>query len=327
MKIRRFTAATTAEALAQVKAALGPDAVLLDTASVGGRVVVTAATDDAETAVAPQAELVGEVRQLIRAVRALVAQAPAPPLPDDADGLRRALVAQGVDAAIARALASAAARRTDAGRALPDAVRDVLAEATPPRAAARVRVFVGAPGDGKTTTVVKLAAHARRAGQRVVLAGADTWRIGATAELEAYGRALGVPVARVGSPAELHAAVAAHAGADLVLVDTAGASPGQADALAELSALVAAAGPEAGRTLVASATASGAAMAQLDAAFAPLAPDACVLTKLDAAAGAAALSVAWRRGLAVTHLGTGRRIPDDLEPATPERLARCLLAA
>ena len=62
-------------------------------------------------------------------------------------------------------------------------------------------------------------------------------------------------------------------------------------------------------------------------AFAPLRPDACMLTKLDLAPGGPMLGALWRQGLPVSHLAAGRRIPHDLEPATAERLARCLLAA
>jgi flagellar biosynthesis protein FlhF len=61
--------------------------------------------------------------------------------------------------------------------------------------------------------------------------------------------------------------------------------------------------------------------------FAPLAPAACVLTKVDIAPGAAPLAVLWRSGVPVSHVSAGRRIPDDLEAATPARLARALLAA
>src|SRR5207247_625834 len=115
----------------------------------------------------------------------------------------------------------------------------VTAAAAP---ASSVRLFFGPPGDGKTTTIAKLAAQARRAGRRVCLVGADTYRIGAAAELERYGQALGAEVRRAKDPVELGNALRDHGHADLVLVDTAGAGPAQQAELAELKALVAAAG-------------------------------------------------------------------------------------
>jgi flagellar biosynthesis protein FlhF len=92
-------------------------------------------------------------------------------------------------------------------------------------------------------------------------------------------------------------------------------------------ALVDAAGPEASRTLVASAASGPAAAERLCAAFAPLVPEACVLTKLDLAPAGPVLGQLWRHRIAVSHLGAGPRVGDDLEAATPARLARELVAA
>src|SRR6185295_5883674 len=142
-----------------------------------------------------------------------------------------------------------------------------------------------------------------------------------------YARALGQPVAAVAGAEELARALEATRDAELVLVDTAGVCPGQAEALDELRALLEAAGTDAGRTLVLSAAAGSWAARQTWDTLGPLNPDACVLTKLDLAPGGPVLGLCWRRGLPVSHLAAGRRIPDDLEPATPARLARCLLAA
>jgi len=315
------------QALAQVKAALGDDAVILETTYVPGGVSVAAATDADPVAGAGvrDRELVGEVRKLLRVVRDLVDERHRS-VGSDVLRFHRTLVAQGVDGVIAAALVRETSERLAQGGPLDAALAGALApeKRTAP---ARVRLFVGAPGDGKTTTIAKLAAQARRDGRRVALVGTDTYRVGASVELATYGRALGVPVLGAADPAALAGALARTRDADLVLVDTPGAGPGQAAELAEVAALVRAAGPEAGRTLVASAAAGSWAARETAQAFAPLAPDACVLTKLDLAPGGPMLGVCWRRGIPISHLAAGRRIPDDLEPATAERLARCLLAA
>lgn len=328
MKIRRFTGATMQQAVAQVKAALGAEAVILETAEVPGGVCVTAAMDD-EPAAAPVVrdhELIGEVRRLLGVVREL-ADDHRRGLGSDLLRLHRALVDQGVDGVIAAALVRDTAERLEETASLDAAVASALGGARGTELPARVRLFVGAPGDGKTTTIVKLAAQARRAGRRVALVGADTWRVGASAELATYGRALGLSVIPAVDQTQLAAALEAARDADLVLVDTPGAGPGQERELLEVRALVKAAGPEAGRTLVASAAAGSWAARETWHAFAGLEPDGCVLTKLDLAPGGPMLGVLWRRGVPVTHLAAGRRIPDDLEAATPDRLARCLLAA
>src|SRR2546430_16233513 len=55
MKVKRFTAPTMAEALKQVKATLGAEAVILETTEAPGQVTVTAAGDlDAPGAATPQ---------------------------------------------------------------------------------------------------------------------------------------------------------------------------------------------------------------------------------------------------------------------------------
>src|SRR5579885_2533574 len=282
MTLRRFTAPTAAAAFRAAKAALGAEAVILETQPAPGGVTVVAATDVDEAR--SHAELLAEVRALLGAVQDLVAaHTAAPPVPQAVVELAH-------------------------------------------RLSARVRLFVGPPGDGKTTTVAKLAARERAAGREVVLVAADTWRVGARAELEAYGRALGVRVARVREASDLAAVARAAPESARVLVDTAGAGPGDAAVLADVAALAAAAGPGAGVTLVASATSAPPAVARVCRAFAALAPDACVLTKVDAGAAGPLLEVLCRERLPVTHLATGRRIPDDLEAATPERLARAAAA-
>jgi len=333
MKLRRFSGATTAQAIARVKAALGPDAIILDTAAVAGEVTVTAAVDELPAAPPPRpgpldGELAAEVRQLLGVVRELVEDQwrhQVPGLGPELVPLQRALVAQGVDAVIAAALVQATARRLDAGTPLDAALAGTLGASVDDTR--RVRFFLGPPGDGKTTTIAKLAAQARRAGRRVALVSTDTYRIGAVAELETYGRALGAPCTAAADAGELRRALAAAAGADLVLVDTAGAGPDQERELAELAALVTVGGTAAGRTLVASAATGSRAACRTYGAFAALAPDACVLTKLDVGPAGPMLGVLWRAGVPVSHVAAGRRIPDDLEPATSDRLARCLLAA
>ncbi|MCW5893740.1 MAG: hypothetical protein KIT14_24770 [bacterium] len=239
MRIRRFTAPTMAEALRLVKAALGADAVLLETHTGADGVSVSAAVDD-DPGVLPgltpgggDAELLGEVRALMALVRELALPAGDD---DEARALLCRIVGQGVERELAAALVAAARRRAANGEPLADALVRALPE--PPAIDERVQVVFGPPGEGKTTTLVQLAARARCEGRRVCLVGADAVRLGAAAELSAYGRVLDVPVVRAATPDAVAAAVAA-ADADVVLVDTPGAAPGQKDELAELAALAA----------------------------------------------------------------------------------------
>lgn len=317
MKLSRFTGATMQDALRQVKATLGEDAVLLDTQPVRGGVVVTAAIDWDAAEVARRQDVAREGRALASAAYSAALDGP------DADDVARSLARQGVDGALAAALLRAITTRVPAGP-VGTALGDVFRTGAP---VAAVECFIGPPGDGKTTTVVKLAARARRAGAQVALISTDTHRVGAAAELEVYGRALGVPTARATSPAELQAAVRAFAQHDRVLIDTAGVGPGEIEARAELVALLDGLDASVARTMVASAGAGAVAAARTWETFAALQPSSGIVTKRDLAPGAPILTELWRAQLPIAHLTTGRRIPDDIETATPARLAESLLAA
>ncbi|HYR96230.1 MAG TPA: hypothetical protein VEM57_05800 [Candidatus Binatus sp.] len=325
------------EALREVKAALGAEAVILDTAEVAGVVTVTAATDVESEEPAPlpgpagaDSEVAGELRALVAVVRELVHEQrrqQVPALAPELFRLHRALLAQGVDGVIAAALLRETAERLTAGTALDAALAGALAGEPSAGRYQRVRLLLGPPGDGKTVTLAKLAAQARQTGRQVTLVTTDTYRVGAVGELETYGRALGAPVLVAANASELAGALAAAERADLVLIDTPGAGPGQTAELAELVALADAAGEGASRTLVASAATGSCAAERTWQAFGALRPDACILTKLDVAPGGPMLAMLWRRGVPISHVAAGRRIPDDLEAATPDRLASCVLAA
>ena len=91
-----------------------------------------------------------------------------------------------------------------------------------------VWLMVGVNGVGKTTTLAKLAQRETRAGHKVVMAAADTFRAAAADQLETWGGRVGTPVVRGkegGDPGAVVFDAIQHAsarGADLVLADTAG---------------------------------------------------------------------------------------------------------
>ncbi len=101
---------------------------------------------------------------------------------------------------------------------------DVPSEAGKPY----VIMVVGVNGVGKTTTIGKLAHQFKKAGKKVYLGAADTFRAAAVEQLVEWGHRADVPVIRQGmgsDPASvafdtLSSAVAN--GADVVIIDTAG---------------------------------------------------------------------------------------------------------
>ena len=104
-----------------------------------------------------------------------------------------------------------------------------------------VIMVVGVNGVGKTTTIGKLASQFKKAGKKVYLGAADTFRAAAVEQLEIWAERVGVPIVKqqMGSdPASvafdtLKSAVAN--GADVVLIDTAGRLHNKKGLMDELS--------------------------------------------------------------------------------------------
>ena len=91
-----------------------------------------------------------------------------------------------------------------------------------------VIMVVGVNGVGKTTTIGKLAYQFKKAGNKVVLGAADTFRAAAVEQLDIWGERVGVPVIKqkMGSdPASVAYDTVASSkanNADVVIIDTAG---------------------------------------------------------------------------------------------------------
>lgn len=104
-----------------------------------------------------------------------------------------------------------------------------------------VIMVVGVNGVGKTTTIGKLAAMLQKAGKKVVVGAADTFRAAAVEQLEIWAGRAGVDIVKqqMGSdPASVayDAVSSARAkGADVVIIDTAGRLHNRIDLMNELT--------------------------------------------------------------------------------------------
>lgn len=190
----------------------------------------------------------------------------------------------------------------------------------------RVICLVGPTGVGKTTTVAKLAATCKlRHGRRVGLITSDTYRIAAVEQLRTYAGIIGLPIKVVMSPDEMAQAVADLASMDVIIVDTAGRSQHDARRLDELKAFIAAAGPDETHLVLAS-TVGETVLRRTAERFMALGPDRCILTKLDEAVCTGQLAgLSGRIGLPFSFVTVGQEVPDDIEPARADRLARVAL--
>ena len=202
--------------------------------------------------------------------------------------------------------------------------------ATPPT----VILVFGVNGVGKTTIVAKLAARLAREGRSVLLAAADTFRAGATEQLQAWAGRLGVPaVTGTGDPAAVafDAIAAARArGADTVLVDTAGRLHTEDRLLEELKKMVrvvAKLHPPHESLLVLDGTVGQNAVQQARAFAGAVPLSGLVVTKLDGTAKGGSV-VALKRAIRVPvrFLGTGEAL-EDLAVFDAARFARRLVDA
>ncbi|MGL4514202.1 MAG: flagellar biosynthesis protein FlhF [Lacipirellulaceae bacterium] len=191
---------------------------------------------------------------------------------------------------------------------------------------ARVVALVGPTGVGKTTTLAKLAANARiDDGLRVGLVTIDTYRVAAVEQLGAYADIMDLPMEVVANATELRGALDRLAGLDLVLIDTAGRSPRDAERLEELRLLLAEASIDETH-LVLSATTASRGLEEAARRFAAVGVSSLLFTKLDEAVTLGQLvGLAHGLSLPISYLTDGQSVPEDIRPADAEWLAERVL--
>src|SRR5579871_3077430 len=201
-----------------------------------------------------------------------------------------------------------------------------------------VILMAGVNGTGKTTTTGKLAHHlSRELGHSVVLVAADTFRAAAVEQLELWAQRAGAEFVRgpdgtdPGSVAFEGVKTGIDAGADVVIVDTAGRLHTQDDLMGELTKInrvIAKQIPDAPHetllTVDATTGQNGLRQAQLFSQAIDV--SGLVLTKLDGTAkGGIALAIAHELGIPVKLIGIGEKL-EDLRPFEASEFARALVS-
>lgn len=198
-----------------------------------------------------------------------------------------------------------------------------------------VVMVIGVNGVGKTTTIGKVGAHFRRAGNQVLFVAADTFRAAAIEQLQVWGDRVGAEVVsqREGSDPSAVAFDALSSALskkmDVVIIDTAGrlhTKVNLMDELQKVSRVVGKKLPGAPHEvwLVLDATTGQNAISQAEIFNQSLGVTGIILTKLDGTAkGGIVVGICHQLRIPVRFIGIGEKI-DDLRPFDPGRFVEAL---
>jgi len=198
-----------------------------------------------------------------------------------------------------------------------------------------VILVVGVNGTGKTTTIGKLAAKLTGEGKSVMLAAGDTFRAAATEQLKIWGERTGAPIVARQTGADAAGLAfdalkdAQAAGADVLIIDTAGRLHNKAELMAELEKIIRVIGKldeQAPHSVLMTldATTGQNAVNQVEIFDRQAGVTGLVMTKLDGTArGGILVAIAAKFGLPVHFIGVGESV-EDLEPFAAKDFARAL---
>ena len=358
LHVKSFFAATVKEALQQAHLEMGPDALLLQAREAPLEARHLGACEVVLGLARPTAGFVpgvtrvenpgkpaasGAIDEALVALKSFMRTLPAP-APTHDSLVEETLTDAGIRADMAREIESAVRQQVNRrpviqmGKASAlrtphsDSVTAIAAEQICARfevqpGLGRVTALIGPPGMGKTTTLVKLAVReGLRANRPIRLISADTHRIGGADQLRTFATILGVPFQSVESATTLALAIEAAPAAEMLLIDTPGYSTAlHAELAAELTDFFSNR-QDIDTHLVLTATATTGALERWGDLYRFWRPSKLLFTNIDETESLASVYCeAVRQKLPLSYFGSGQSIPEDLEPASKERIAESLV--
>ena len=197
-------------------------------------------------------------------------------------------------------------------------------------------LVIGVNGNGKTTTIAKIANLLKESGKNPLLVAADTFRAAAVEQLKYWAKKINADILcekEKADPAGLVYSAMEYAktnGNDVVLVDTAGRMQNRSDLLDELEKIkrvmkkIDNTAPHS-TILVLDGITGQAAHSQVETFLNRIGIDGVIITKLDGSAKAGSIiSLTEKYGIKVFAIGIGEAI-DDLRPFNANEYAKALI--
>ncbi|MGD9300936.1 MAG: flagellar biosynthesis protein FlhF, partial [Desulfobacterales bacterium] len=191
-----------------------------------------------------------------------------------------------------------------------------------------IMAFVGTTGVGKTTTIAKLAARLVKEGSKNVgLITIDNYRVAANQQLETYAQIIGIPLETAHNAGELKKAVKRFKDQDIILIDTSGINPKNLGQVQGLKACLT--GLNGLKIqLIMSATTKEKDCIAISDAFKEIGVDQVIFTKTDESSiFGNIVNVLIQTQLPLSFLCGGRKVPDDIEAGTVQKLVDLLFTA
>lgn len=196
----------------------------------------------------------------------------------------------------------------------------------------KVVFFIGPTGVGKTTTIAKLASDFKLARNcRVAMVTADTYRIAAVEQLNTYASILDVPVSVIYSPSEINEALEELSDFRMIFIDTAGRSHKNEEQRGEVVEMIENVRKSGGNVdvlifLVLSVTTKYKDIMSICDAYRELEGYRLLFTKLDETNSLGnILNIRLYTGAPLSYTTYGQNVPDDIERADVQKLAKSLL--